>query len=71
MATIQEYFTDEERAQLPRLIKGLSDRLGSQLSSRDVDTVHDLILQGITQAGIFKRDQYGLNQALEDGAHLV
>ena len=64
MATIQEYFTAEEKAQLPRLVKGLSDRLGSQLSSRDVDTVHDLILQGITRAGVFKRDQYGLNPVI-------
>ncbi len=61
MPTTQQYFTREERAQLPRLMRGLNDKLGSQLSCHDINTLHDLIVRGITQAGIFKRDQYGLN----------
>jgi GTP pyrophosphokinase len=61
MAMIQEYFTQEEKQELLRLVKELNDKLGDQLSCRDINTVHDLIKRGITEAGIFKRDQYGLN----------
>ena len=57
----QDYFTPEERPLVLRLIKSISDRLGNQLTCRDIKTVHDLIYKGITVAGIFKRDQYGLN----------
>ena len=64
METAKEYFTAEERTQLLQLVKNLNERLGDQLSCRDINTVHDLIKQGITQAGIFKRDQYGLNPVL-------
>ena len=64
METAKEYFTAEERTQLLQLVKDLNERLGDQLSCRDINTVHDLIKQGITQAGIFKRDQYGLNPVL-------
>ena len=58
---IQEYFTHEERQQLLRLVRKLNIMLGDQLSSRDINMVHDLVKRGITEAGIFKRDQYGLN----------
>ncbi len=61
MAMIQEYFTQEEKQEVLRLVKELNDKLGDQLSRRDINTVHDLIKRGITEAGIFKRDQYGLN----------
>ena len=61
MATTQGYFTHEERQAVPHLVKELNDKLGNQLSYRDINTVHSLIHKGITQAGIFKRDQYGLN----------
>ncbi len=61
MAMIQEYFTQEEKQEVLRLVKELNDKLGDQLSCRDINTVHDLIKRGITEAGIFKRDQYGLN----------
>ncbi|MBR3452230.1 MAG: bifunctional (p)ppGpp synthetase/guanosine-3',5'-bis(diphosphate) 3'-pyrophosphohydrolase [Muribaculaceae bacterium] len=60
----QPYFTHEERQELLRLVKELHDKLGRQLSRQDIDTVHRLIHDGITVAGIFKRDQYGLNPVL-------
>ena len=62
--TAKEYFTPDERPQLLQLVRDLSDRLGSQLTARDINTVHRLIEQGITVAGIFRRDQYGLNPVL-------
>ena len=46
---------------LLKLVKGLNDRLGKQLTCRDINTLHELIFKGVTVAGIFKRDQYGLN----------
>ena len=61
MAITQEYFTPSERRLVPQLVKGICDKLGNQISSRDIDTVHDLIQKGINEAGVFKRDQYGLN----------
>ena len=64
MGNVQAYFTQEERQQLLRLVRGLNDRLGSQLTSRDINTVHGLIERGITEASIFRRDQYGLNPVL-------
>ena len=64
MATIQEYFTAEERPQLLRLVKDLNERLGAQLTCRDINTVHRLISRGISEAGIFRRDQYGLNPVM-------
>ncbi len=60
----QPYFTHEEQQELLRLVKELHDKLGRQLSRQDIDTVHRLIYDGITVAGIFKRDQYGLNPVL-------
>lgn len=60
----QPYFTHEEQQELLRLVKELHDKLGRQLSHQDIDTVHRLIHDGITVAGIFKRDQYGLNPVL-------
>lgn len=60
----QPYFTHEEQQELLRLVKELHDKLGRQLSRQDIDTVHRLIHDGITVAGIFKRDQYGLNPVL-------
>ena len=53
-----------ERPRLLQLVRDLSDRLGSQLTARDINTVHRLIEQGVTVAGIFRRDQYGLNPVL-------
>jgi len=64
MATTQEYFTPDERPQLLQLVKDLNDRLGDQLSCQDINTVHRLIYRGITKAGIFRRDRYGLNPVL-------
>ena len=61
MVTTQEYFTPDERQQLLQLVRDLNDRLGPQLTCQDIDTVHRLVHDGITRAGIFKRDQYGLN----------
>ena len=61
---MQEYFTTEERQELIRLVRGLKDKLGDQLSRHDINTVHDLIKRGITEADIFKRDQYGLNPVI-------
>ena len=60
----QPYFTHEEQQELLRLVKELHDKLGRQLTRQDFDTVHRLIHDGITVAGIFKRDQYGLNPVL-------
>lgn len=60
----QEYFTSEERPRLLQLVKGLNDRLGDQLTTYDINTVHRLIYRGITVASIFKRDQYGLNPVI-------
>ena len=59
-----EYFTAEERTQLLQLVKDLNDRLRDQLSCKDINTVHELISRGIVEAGIFRRDQYGLNPVL-------
>ena len=64
MATTQEYFNTEERTLLLQLVKDINERLGNQLSCRDINTVHDLIKRGITEAGIFRRDQYGLNPVI-------
>ena len=61
MEVTQEYFTPQERSLVLQLVKSLNNRLGGQLTCRDINTVHGLIVGGITQAGIFKRDQYGLN----------
>ena len=61
MEAMQEYFTPQERQQVLRLVKGLNDRLEGQLSTEDINTVHRLVEGGIVKAGIFKRDQYGLN----------
>jgi len=57
----QEYFTSTERHQVIQLVKDLNDRLGNQLTCQDINTVHDLIKRGVSEAGIFKRDRYGLN----------
>ena len=62
--TAKEYFTPDERPRLLQLVRDLSDRLGNQLTARDINTVHRLIEQGVTVAGIFRRDQYGLNPVL-------
>jgi len=62
--TAKEYFTPDERPRLLQLVRDLSDRLGNQLTARDINTVHRLIEQGITVAGIFRRDHYGLNPVL-------
>ena len=64
MEIAQEYFTAEERSQLLRLVKDLNSRLGGQLSRHDIDTVHSLVKGGIVKAGLFRRDQYGLNPVL-------
>ncbi|MBR5170299.1 MAG: bifunctional (p)ppGpp synthetase/guanosine-3',5'-bis(diphosphate) 3'-pyrophosphohydrolase [Muribaculaceae bacterium] len=61
---MQEYFTIEERSELLQLVKNLNDKLGDQLSCLDINQVHDLIKRGITEAGIFRRDQYGLNPVI-------
>ena len=57
----QEYFTIEEKPLLLQLVRDLNDRLGDQLTCHDINTLHDLIFKGITTAGLFRRDQYGLN----------
>ena len=62
--TTQQYFTQDERPQLLQLVKDLNQRLGSQLTREDINTLHRLIHDGITRAGVFKRDQYGLNPVL-------
>ena len=64
MVATQEYFTQEERVQLLQLVKDINDRLGRQLTCQDINTVHHLIEQGITQADIFRRDRYGLNPVM-------
>ena len=64
MVTTQGYFTPEERQTVLQLVKALNDKLGHQLSCRDINTMHDLVHKGITQAGLFKRDQYGLNPVI-------
>ena len=64
MVATQEYFTQEERVQLLQLVKDLNDKLGRQLTCQDINTVHHLIEQGITQADIFRRDRYGLNPVI-------
>ena len=48
MVTTQDYFTLNERAQLIRLVRGLNERLGDQLTRQDINTVHRLIHDGIT-----------------------
>ena len=64
MALTREYFTEQEKPQLLRLVRNLNAKLGEQLSCRDVNTVHNLIEKGIVDAGLFRRDQYGLNPVL-------
>jgi len=61
MAVTQEYFTPDERHQVLRLAKELNDRLEDQLSIDDINKVHRLIVGGIVEAGIFRRDRYGFN----------
>jgi len=64
MANSIAYFTPEERTQLLHLVKELNDKMGNQLSSSDINVLHNLIRKGITEAGLFRRDQYGLNPVL-------
>ena len=64
MVTTSGYFTDQEVPQLLQLVKDLNNRLGEQLTCSDVNTLHDLIEKGIVEAGLFRRDQYGLNPVL-------
>ena len=64
MTTTQEYFTPEERPQVLQLVKELNGKLEGQVSSNDINTIRNLIEKGITEAGIFKRDRYGLNPVL-------
>ncbi len=64
MDITQGYFTAEERPQLLQLVKDINNRLGGQLTCRDINSLHDLIKRGIVEAGIFRRDQYGLNPVL-------
>lgn len=62
--TTKQYFTAAERQQLLQLVNDLNDKLGKQLTCHDINTVHDLIKRGIVDAGIFRRDQYGLNPVI-------
>ena len=64
MATTQEYFSAQERAQLFQLVKDITERLGSQLTCHDINTVHNLVKRGIVEADLFRRDQYGLNPVI-------
>mgnify|MGYP002620622477 CR=1 FL=1 len=64
MENSHQYFTPEERPLLLSLVKELNSRLGRQLSCQDINMVHRLIEDGIVKAGIFRRDQYGLNPVL-------
>ncbi len=64
MVNTEEYFTTNEKRQLLQLVRDLNDKLGSQLSCHDINTVHALISKGITEAGIFGRDQYGMNPVI-------
>ena len=64
IVTKQEYFTAEERPLLLSLVKELNNKLGKQLTRTDINVLHDLIERGIVEAGIFKRDQYGLNPVI-------
>ena len=60
----QEYFTTDEKPRLLQLVRDLNDRLGDQLTCRDINTLHNLIYKGIAEAGLFRRDQYGLNPVI-------
>jgi GTP pyrophosphokinase len=62
--TNKEYFTPQEKGQLLKLVRSLNDMLGEQLSRQDINTVHELVERGIVEAGLFKRDQYGLNPVI-------
>ena len=64
MTLEQGYFTDAERKELLRLVRELNGRLGERLTCHDINQVHRLVERGITVAGVFKRDQYGLNPVL-------
>ena len=64
MVKTNGYFTDQEAPRLLRLVKDLNDRLGEQLTCSDINTLHDLIEKGVVDAGLFRRDQYGLNPVL-------
>lgn len=64
MENPQEYFTSKERPILLQLVKELNSRLGGQLSCHDINTVHSLVKEGIINANLFRRDQYGLNPVL-------
>ena len=64
ITSTQEYFTAQEQEDLLRLVRKLNDRLGGLISGKDIDTVHRLIKVGITEHGLFRRDQYGLNPVL-------
>ena len=64
MATTQEYFSAQERAQLFQLVKDITERLGNQLTCHDINTVHNLVKRGIVEADLFRRDQYGLNPVI-------
>ncbi len=64
MDTLMPYFTPDELPQLLQLVKDLNDKLGKHLTCQDINTVHRMIERGIVEAGIFKRDQYGLNPVI-------
>ena len=56
----QTYFTIEEKALVKQHISQLIAMLGSQVSSHDINTVHNIVKHGI-EADYYKRDKHGIN----------
>ena len=56
----QTYFTLEEKALVKQHISQLIAMLGSQVSSHDINTVHNIVKHGI-EADYYKRDKHGIN----------
>ncbi|MGN1266006.1 MAG: hypothetical protein ACI4UL_09340, partial [Muribaculaceae bacterium] len=56
----ENYFTDDERALVKQLTRGLIRNAGEILSIGDINAVDAVIKRGIAN-GHFQRDQYGIN----------
>lgn len=56
----QTFFTIEEKALVKQHISQLIAMLGSQVSSHDINTVHNIVKHGI-EADYYKRDKHGIN----------
>lgn len=59
----EKYFTDDERARLPRLCLSLWHALKDVASTDDAVKIRQAITEGVN-SGLYNRDRYGINPAI-------